>query len=266
MIDSFNIIVVSLNDSVGIDIKKRVDQKFKSLPSRFQFVNSGDQALYLLGTGVYQLVISDYDMPGMNGRDLVREIRKNDGGIAVILMVPQGLNLAKESFEPVAAPIVDWNKFLSLVQGAIPDSLQTQYGIKSHDPILDKLLKDRAKELFSEGIKSESDDNKPFIMLPNWMLGESQEPSLPHTEEESNKKYSNNTTKTSMIKKISEKGLELLVLCFVLGFCLIWVHKFANEDNQKITLLIQILTVCSFFGFFVSQTSERLYTKFKGKG
>ena len=261
MIDSFNIIVVSLSDSTGIEIKNKVEQKFKSLPSKFQFVNSGDQALYLLGTGVYQLVITDYEMPGMNGKDLVREIRKNDGGISIILMAPQDVKLAKESFELVTTPIADWNQFLSLVQGAIPDSLQTQYGIKSHDPILDKLLKNRAQELFGEEEQEYTDGSKPFILLPKWMLGRRSNAEKSTLQDTDFKFVDTDEVKT--FKTIREKGLEFMVLGFIISFCLIWLYKYANEENSEITIFIQVITALSCFGFFVSQMSERLYNKYK---
>ena len=47
---------------------------------------NGEEALHLLGEEKIDLVISDYQMPGMDGRDLVRRINKFHPSLPVILI------------------------------------------------------------------------------------------------------------------------------------------------------------------------------------
>jgi two-component system, chemotaxis family, chemotaxis protein CheY len=49
---------------------------------------NGREALTMLGQAHYDLLITDWNMPEMNGLDLVKEVRKNDASKAMpILMV-----------------------------------------------------------------------------------------------------------------------------------------------------------------------------------
>ncbi|MCX5908227.1 MAG: response regulator [Deltaproteobacteria bacterium] len=47
---------------------------------------NGEEDLYLLGEKKIDLVISDYQMPGMDGRELVRRINKFHPSLPVILI------------------------------------------------------------------------------------------------------------------------------------------------------------------------------------
>ena len=47
---------------------------------------NGEEALYLLGEKKIDLVISDYQMPGMDGRELFRRINKFHPSLPIILI------------------------------------------------------------------------------------------------------------------------------------------------------------------------------------
>jgi DNA-binding NtrC family response regulator len=47
---------------------------------------NGEEALHLLGEEKIDLVISDYQMPGMDGRELIRRINKFHPSLPVILI------------------------------------------------------------------------------------------------------------------------------------------------------------------------------------
>jgi len=51
-----------------------------------EIVDNGQEALRRLGEDTYEWVISDVNMPGLNGVDLVRRIRRQDGKIKIILI------------------------------------------------------------------------------------------------------------------------------------------------------------------------------------
>ena len=52
---------------------------------------NGEEALYLLGGKKIDLVISDYQMPGMDGKELVRRINKFHPSLPVILITGRSL-------------------------------------------------------------------------------------------------------------------------------------------------------------------------------
>jgi CheY-like chemotaxis protein len=50
------------------------------------FAENGEEALHLLGEEKIDLVISDYQMPGMDGRELVRRINNFHPSLPIILI------------------------------------------------------------------------------------------------------------------------------------------------------------------------------------
>ena len=62
-------------------------------------VNDGNKALSLLKTGSYDLLTTDYDMPEMNGLEVLKEIKKIDSDIPVVFYTGQGNEeIAREAF------------------------------------------------------------------------------------------------------------------------------------------------------------------------
>lgn len=57
----------------------------------------GEEALHLLGEERIDLVISDYQMPGMDGRELVRQINRFHPSLPVILITGKSLREGTDS-------------------------------------------------------------------------------------------------------------------------------------------------------------------------
>ncbi len=57
---------------------------------KVDFVHTAEEALSLLKTGSYSCIISDYEMPSMNGLELLREVRSLDPEIPFILFSGKG--------------------------------------------------------------------------------------------------------------------------------------------------------------------------------
>ncbi len=60
------------------------------LNCRVQIASNGDAALKNLGTGVFDLVLADIKMPGMNGLELLEHIKKEMPDLTVVMMTAHG--------------------------------------------------------------------------------------------------------------------------------------------------------------------------------
>ena len=79
-----NILIVE-DDPV---IRELMQHVFESRSDEYQieFAEDGEEGLEKYNTGEYNLVITDYVMPKMNGGDLIKKIRKQDQDAKVILL------------------------------------------------------------------------------------------------------------------------------------------------------------------------------------
>jgi two-component system, chemotaxis family, chemotaxis protein CheY len=67
----------------------------------FEFAFSGDHAMQLLAASEHQfvLILSDVNMPGMSGIDLVRHIRDLPSGVAVYMITAYGRSAESAALE-----------------------------------------------------------------------------------------------------------------------------------------------------------------------
>jgi CheY-like chemotaxis protein len=59
--------------------------------------SSSDKALALFEEGDYDLVLTDFQMPGRSGLELIRDIRSRDAAIGVIMFTASSDDLAADS-------------------------------------------------------------------------------------------------------------------------------------------------------------------------
>jgi DNA-binding NtrC family response regulator len=106
------------------DIREAVDDLLARSGHRVTTAGDGAQARPLLRPGEFDLIITDVKMPGMNGFDLLREIRQTCRDIPVILMTgfpsKEGIldSLFEGAFGYVEKPF-DPNYLVSLVGQAL---------------------------------------------------------------------------------------------------------------------------------------------------
>jgi CheY-like chemotaxis protein len=58
---------------------------------------NGAQALTLFDEGDWDLVLTDYTMPGRTGLELIRDVRDRDATIGVIMLTASAIDLERES-------------------------------------------------------------------------------------------------------------------------------------------------------------------------
>jgi len=57
---------------------------------------SGEEALSYLALGTYDLIVADLRMPGLDGLDLVKDVRHLDPSVPVVLMTAYGSSLVRQ--------------------------------------------------------------------------------------------------------------------------------------------------------------------------
>jgi CheY-like chemotaxis protein len=71
------------DNSMGLSARKSV---LEELGYCITTCSSGDDALTQLGSNRFELVVTDYKMPKMNGKELIQRIRKQELPVPVILL------------------------------------------------------------------------------------------------------------------------------------------------------------------------------------
>ena len=83
--DALNILLVD-DDRILVTTLSHGLRKAMGKTVSVTFCVSGDEALALLATQVFNLVISDFHMPGMSGLDLLKQVRHDHHAINLVLI------------------------------------------------------------------------------------------------------------------------------------------------------------------------------------
>ncbi len=83
------------------DMLRLLRRSLKSeLDCKVQTASSGEKALQLLDTGIFDLVLADIKMPGMNGLELLESIKKETPNLTVVMMTAFGhIEMAVEAMK-----------------------------------------------------------------------------------------------------------------------------------------------------------------------
>ncbi len=82
------ILVVEDNISLLKSITKELDEHFQ-----VESISNGEEAYYLINQNIYDLIILDLMLPGTNGIEILKNIRKNNKDVLVLILT------AKESLD-----------------------------------------------------------------------------------------------------------------------------------------------------------------------
>ncbi len=100
--------------------RKLLEFQLKRLNITFDSVETGTDALEHLRRGSYKLVLLDEYMPGLNGSDVAREIRKLAPTLPLLAMTsdPEAIPRLKESgFQEVFVKPLHGKKHLDIILG-----------------------------------------------------------------------------------------------------------------------------------------------------
>ena len=101
---SYNILIVDDSLPMRAVIKKSI--KISGFNAgQFLDASNGKEALDILGDNWCDLVVTDYNMPGMNGMELLMEMKKDEtlGSIPVVMVTTEGSARRVEEFMEAGA-------------------------------------------------------------------------------------------------------------------------------------------------------------------
>ncbi len=115
----------------------------------------GEKALFLFKTNHYDLLIVDFNLPGKNGEEIVREVRSENKDVKIIILTVDASQEKKETFfnlgadDYISKPFV-FSEFLSRVRAVMRRPLLSNSNIYK----IDDLSLDMEKHLVTRGKKN----------------------------------------------------------------------------------------------------------------
>tara|TARA_Y100001954_G_scaffold25533_1_gene23253 strand:- start:3749 stop:4615 length:867 start_codon:yes stop_codon:yes gene_type:complete len=285
---NFYILLVSPDEQLSSTYASKIKDRFGELPLFIDFAHDGLKALEKFEKHFHHLVISDIEMPVMDGLSLVSEIRKIEGSSIIYLLGNSKLKMDEPGVEFINTPITDWTEFIGKVEDVIPEEIKIEYGLKKRDTALNRRLNDFSKKYLEEnGIKAESSGNDDIFLIPKYFYG---------LEEEHLAKENAQEGENTISRKVNQKGvgstegmvvfpflkrrlifqsiLELLILA---GLAYATYHLFTakpsggeddfGEENLFINLknVMALITIVSFLGYFLGKVFEKIFIKKNSK-
>ncbi len=252
----FNILYVSNDENNAPKTIAKIEKHFHLLNVDIQFASDGSKALYCLHQENFHLIITDLDMPVMDGLTLIREVRKSDGGVGIILLVHKGQTIEESSVSTFTLPILDWSAFFNMIAGSIPEEIKSFYGFVERDEKTEALYAQIAEKLVTEtGIVNKPADS-PVVLIPRWF------------DEDENEEEENRSQTTSIQNKEVEtkppaaswigQSLAEIIILIALGLTLVFLLTWQNEHFEVwMRQLSAIFIGLCFLSFFIGKTVER---------
>ena len=105
---------------------------------KVEYAENGKLALDAMEQSLPDLVVTDMQMPELDGLALVSEIRAHYPGIPVVLMTAKGSEaIAVEALERGAASYVPKSQLAEILQTTVSDLLSMVYAHKSHSQLME---------------------------------------------------------------------------------------------------------------------------------
>lgn len=273
--DQFNIIVAVNDDSLTYQITSKIKQKFKELPLNIIVAADGPSALVQSKNLKPHLIIVSATLVGMNGAQVIREIRKSDGGISFIYLYDHNDQPIQESgVNLVQTPISNWHNFHSKIQEVIPEEIKIKFGLLKGDGVLHRMLKEYSDKFCEENnILSERQayqKERPVVMIHNSYdtfsnTGNVLANTGKATHEEQDQKLHGETHQSEKSPMPKTIWLEIIILVVLTGVCLYYFKQQQEMEESagffNIKNLFASITVLSYFGFFLSRGIDRILQK-----
>lgn len=102
---------------------------------------SGSEALSLLGDQAFDVVISDYNMPGTSGLELLRRVRREHGEMALVLITAYGTDALEEGVRQLGGVYMtkpfEPSFLVQTIKGLIPNE-ETKSSMDGASRLMDK--------------------------------------------------------------------------------------------------------------------------------
>jgi DNA-binding response OmpR family regulator len=102
---------------------------------------SGSEALSLLGDQAFDVVISDYNMPGTSGLELLKRVRRDHEEMALVLITAYGTDALEEGVRQLGGVYMtkpfEPSFLVKTIKGLIPNE-ETKSSMESASHLMDK--------------------------------------------------------------------------------------------------------------------------------
>ena len=280
---NFYILLVSPDEQMSSSYASKIKERFGDLPLVIDFAHDGLRALEKFEKSFHHLVISDIEMPVMDGPTLVTEVRKVEGSSVIYLLGKSQPEIDEPGVEFIKTPITDWTGFIGKVEDVIPEEIKIEYSLKKRDTALNRRLGEFSKSYIEKNnIKIEPPGNNDIFLIPKYFYGLEED----HLAEERAKEGSKSLKKDQGNKTISIEDLKgasflkgklvfqtILELLILGGLAYATYHLFTakpsggedefGEENLFINLknVMALITVVSFLGYFLGKVFEKMFFK-----
>lgn len=268
---TFKILFVSSDEGLTSELANRVKKAYQKVPLEFDFANDGSKALMLFERKVPHLVVSEVNLPVMNGDALVSEIRRTEGSTTVFLLGTNEIEIEDSGVEFFKLPITNWSEFLGGVEDTIPEEIKAEFGIAKRDTILIRKLEEYAKTRFNlDEVHTEKCTLLPISIIPKYFDQEESDQIEVFSKNKEQITDSSHEEEIVVSDKrfILQQVMELLVLFILLGISF-YLHKSGGDDFDEESIFnlknaMTGITGLAFVGYFFGKVIER-FVLTKGK-
>jgi len=288
----FYILFVSHDESQGSIYADKVKNGFPQIPINIDFATDGSKALEKFekfyqrhkqkGDFLHRIVISDIDMPVMNGITLVKEIRKLEGSTVIFLLGNKDPDIEDPAVDFIETPIVNWTQFLTKIENLIPEEFKITYGMPKSDSLINKKLQEFSNQFLKENkVELIKKGNEPISFLPKYFEEEGEDQSFINSQDMKDDKNTIIKLLTSKIKRLEknqktkEFGLSRkriiiqtsIEVLYLSGLLFYTIYLFATEDAifkgpfYQFKYVMAVITGLVFSSYFFSKVFEKYFVK-----
>ena len=172
MRNNFYILLASSDEQMSSTYASKIKERFGELPLLIDFASDGVKALEKFEKKLHHLVISDIDMPVLDGPTLVGDIRKIEGSSVIYLLGDSDPGIDEPGVEFIKTPITNWTEFIGKVEDVIPEEIKIEYGLTKRDTALNRRLGEFSKKFLKENnIEPEPSGENNIFFIPQYFYG-----------------------------------------------------------------------------------------------
>ena len=288
----FYILFVSHDESQASIYADKVRNGFPQIPINIDFATDGSKALEKFekfyhrhrqkGDFLHRLVISDINMPVMDGLTLVKEIRKTEGSSVIFLLGDKDPDIEDPAVDFIEIPIVNWTHFLSKVESLIPEEFRITYGMPKSDSHINKKLNEFSIKFLKENdIEKNKLGSEPASLLPKYFEEEEEDQQSGNIQDIKDDKDTVIKLLNRKLKKLEQTQVQqefglskkrILIQTSIevtfLGALLFYtIYLFKDQGVlfkapfTQFKYVMALITILAFSSYFFSKVFEKYFVK-----